>query len=218
MADKAVKKEVAKQNSGEYWVKWANKHAPGSNKIEKLKSPFKENFEAFKKALEDEKVGIVVTIISTHRPTKRCYLFHWAWKIALGKAKPSEAKEMEGVHIDWDHEDDAKSIAAAWEMVRGFGLSTTNKVAPSATSNHINGDAVDIGFYTSWEGEKEVKKKDGTIEKVKYLFNGTRKVKGKEIKYMKKLSENKELLAVAESYGLKHFGEKDEPHFSLSGG
>ncbi|MBW2742700.1 MAG: hypothetical protein JRE64_28715, partial [Deltaproteobacteria bacterium] len=106
--------------SGTYWITWANAHAKNSNKVDDLEASFKSNVKAFIKALTD--AGATVDISTTKRSDKRAYLFHWSWKISQSKCKPSDAKKMIGVDIEWDHGDDKKSKAGALEMVKGFGL------------------------------------------------------------------------------------------------
>jgi len=187
------------EKSGKYWVKWANKNAKNSVSIDTLETTFKKNVKDFIAALET--AGATVTIEATKRPLKRASLFHWAWKIAGKKIKASEAKAITGVDIDWVHETEEKSIAAAKEMTTGFNLAIPPRstVAPSLTSNHVTGKAIDMSI--TWVGILEVKKRDGTAVKVKYNSN-----------------PNIMLLlhAVGKSYGVKkHLS--DAPHWSTNG-
>ena len=135
---------MAKIKSGKYWYTWANINAKKSNSVSDLDSSFKPGVENFIKALED--AGATVTISTTTRSKKRAYLFHWSWKISLGKCKASDATAMSGVQIEWDHKDEAKSKAGAAEMVKLFKLAVPPKstFAPSLTSNHITGKAIDM--------------------------------------------------------------------------
>ena len=190
---------MAKKKSGKSWVTWANTHAKNSKSIDDLETTFRENVKAFKTALEDANATVKVT--STKRSKKRAYLFHWSWKISLGKCKPSDATAIAGVDIEWDHGDVNKSKAGAKEMVSGFGLAVppSSTVAPSLNSNHIPGKAIDMKI--KWTGTLRVKKKDGTVVDVPYMSNPNR---------------NKELHAVGASYGVKKH-TKDKPHWSLSG-
>ncbi|NME71556.1 hypothetical protein HHU12_26550 [Flammeovirga aprica JL-4] len=193
------KNKDTSKKSGKYWVKWANEHAKNSNKIDDLNSGFKKNVSQFIKALENS--GATVKIKATKRSSKRAYLFHWCWKISLGKCKPSDASKLEGVNIKWDHGDINASKKGALEMVKGFGLAVPpkSKVAPSLTSNHIAGNAIDMEIF--WEGEISILKNDKT------------KVK---IKYNESTNNNTDLHEVAESYGVfKH--KNDEPHWSHNG-
>jgi hypothetical protein len=145
---------MAKTLSGKSWVTWADTHAKNSTSVDDLAAPFKTNAKAFIAALEA--AGAKVKISTTKRSDKRAYLFHWAWKIGLGKCKASEATAKAGVEIEWDHGDEAKSKAAAKEMITGFGLAVPPKstVAPSLTSNHIAGNAIDMDI--TWTGTLKV--------------------------------------------------------------
>jgi hypothetical protein len=190
---------MAKTKSGKYWVTWANQHAKNSASVNDLVEPFRANVKAFCQALEA--AGATVSVTSTRRDAKRAYLFHWAWKIALGKAKPSDATALAGVDIEWDHGDLAKSKAGAQEMVSGFGLAVPPKstVAPSLHSNHIAGKAVDMDI--TWTGEIKVKKKDGAEVAVTYFADP---------------NANTMLHAVGESYAVKKH-KTDAPHWSVDG-
>ena len=185
--------------SGKYWVTWSNTHAKNSSSVDDLEVAFKAKAKAFIKALED--AGATVKVSATKRSDKRAYLFHWSWKISLGKAKPSDATKKVGVDIEWDHGDLAKSKAGAKEMVSGFGLAvpprSTN--APSLTSNHIAGKAIDMTI--TWTGKIKVKKKDGTTAEVQYMSN---------------VNANTMLHTVGESYGVKKL-KTDAPHWSHNG-
>jgi hypothetical protein len=190
---------MSKTKSGKYWVTWANQNAKNSSEIKDLVDPFKTNVEAFIKALED--AGAKVEITATRRAPKRAYLFHWSWLIYLGKAKPSDATAMPGVDIEWDHGDLAKSKAGAKEMIDGFGLALPPKsnVAPSLTSNHIAGKAIDMNI--TWTGNLVVKKKDGKEVTVPFMMDP---------------NANTKLHEVGESYSVKKH-KHDAPHWSVDG-
>lgn len=185
--------------SGIYWVTWANAHATNSTDLDDLVDPFKTGAKAFVKALED--AGATVTVSTTKRSDKRAYLFHWSWKISQGKSKASDATAMAGVDIKWDHGKESDSKKGATEMVTGFGLAvppaSTN--APSLTSNHIAGKAMDITI--SWTGTIKVKKKDGTEVDVAFKDDA---------------NANTALHTVGESYGVKKL-KSDAPHWSHNG-
>lgn len=191
--------KTTKSKSGSYWVTWANAHATASDSVDDLADPFKTNAKDFIKALED--AGATVTITETRRSAKRAYLFHWCWLIGLGKAKASEATDMTGVEIEWDHGDDDKSKAGAQEMIDGFGLAvppnSTN--APALSSNHIAGNAIDINI--TWKDTIKIKKKDGTEVSVTFMDD---------------VNQNTTLHSVGESYGLKKL-TTDKPHWSVDG-
>lgn len=108
---------------------------------------------------------------------------------------------MAGVDILWDHGDLEKSKAGALELVNGFGLAvpprSTN--APSLTSNHIGGKAIDMTI--KWSETITVKKKDGSDVKVVYSQN---------------VNSNTVLHSIGESYGVKKL-KTDAPHWSHDG-
>lgn len=185
--------------SGTYWITWANAHAKNSNKVDDLEASFKSNVKAFIKALTD--AGATVDISTTKRSDKRAYLFHWSWKISQGKCKPSDAKKMIGVDIEWDHGDDKKSKAGALEMVKGFGLAVPPRSMnpPSLTSNHIAGKAIDMTI--KWSRIIKVKKKDKTEVSVTYMTN---------------VNANTALQTIGDSYGVKKL-KTDAPHWSFNG-
>lgn len=190
---------MAKIKSGIYWVTWADAHAKNSTSLDDLVEPFRANAKAFKKALED--AGAHVKPGTTTRSAKRAYLFHWCWKIGLGKAKASDATALAGVDIEWDHGDAEKSKKGAKEMIDNFGLAippnSTN--APALNSNHTPGTAIDMEI--TWTGTMTIKKKDGTAESVVYMNN---------------VNKNTKLHAVGASYGVKKL-TTDAPHWSLDG-
>lgn len=190
---------MAKTKSGAYWVTWANVHAKNSTSVDDLVEPFKANAKAFIKALKD--AGATVDVGATKRSDKRAYLFHWCWKIGLGKAEASDATALAGVEIEWDHGDAEKSKKGAKEMIDGFGLAvppnSTN--APALTSNHIPGKAIDMDI--AWSGTMTIKKKDGTTESVPFMDD---------------VNKNTKLQAVGASYGVKKL-TTDAPHWSLDG-
>lgn len=155
--------------SGKYWVQWANTHAKTSSRLNDLNPIFRGKVTAFIHALGD--AGADVKVLVTRRSAKRAYLFHWSWMIAFGRCKPSEAKKMAGVDINWDHGNLTKSKNAAMEMVRGFGLAQppASIYPPSLTSNHISGRAIDM--LISWHGTIQVKKKNGDEVAITYTGN-----------------------------------------------
>ncbi len=185
--------------SGKYWVTWAKTHAKNSNKINDLEASFMSNVKAFIKALTD--AGAKVDVSTTKRNDKRAYLFHWSWKISQSKCKPSDAKKMIGVDIQWDHGDIAKSKAGALEMVNGFGLAIPPRSInpPSLTSNHVRGKAIDMTI--KWNGTIKVKKKDGGEVQITYSSN---------------VNKNTVLHSIGESYGVKKL-KTDAPHWSYNG-
>ena len=190
---------MAKVKSGNSWVTWANVHAKNSTSVNDLVEPFRANVKAFIQALKD--AGASVSVSTTRRSDKRAYLFHWCWKIGLGKAKASDAKTMFGVDIEWNHGDAEKSKKGAKEMIDGFGLAvppnSTNP--PALLTNHTPGKAIDMDI--SWTGTLKIKKKDGTEESVLFMSD---------------VNKNTKLHAVGASYGVKKL-TTDAPHWSLDG-
>lgn len=185
--------------SGKYWVTWANTNAKNSRNIEDLEISFKQNVKHFINALKT--AGATVDISTTKRSDKRAYLFHWSWKISQDKCKPGDATKKTGVDIIWDHGDIKKSKAGALEIVKGFGLAVPPRsiFAPSLTSNHISGKAIDMTI--KWKGKIKVKKKDGSEADVTYSTN---------------VNSNTRLHEIGESYGVKKL-KKDAPHWSYDG-
>jgi len=186
-------------NSGAFWIAWANTNAPNSRNIEELAEPFRSQAKAFIAALEEAGARVDVTV--TRRSARRAFLFHWSWKVALGKCKPSEAGAMPGVDIQWDHGNDVSSKRGAREMVEGFGLAVPPKStnAPALSSNHIVGTAIDMNI--TWSGTIKVKNKQGTEV---------------AIAFMPDVNANTTLHAIGESYGVKKLAT-DAPHWSDSG-
>lgn len=185
--------------SGKFWVTWANQNATHSNKIDDLEAGFRTKVKEFVKALEDAGAKVDVTV--TTRSPKRAYLFHWSWKIGLGKAKPSDAAKMAGVDIQWDHGDLAQSIAGAKEMIAGFGLAVPPRSinAPALNSNHIRGTAIDMTI--TWTGKINVKNKAGKLVEVTFMPN---------------VNANTVLHQIGASYGVKKLST-DAPHWSHDG-
>jgi hypothetical protein len=190
---------MPKTRSGSFWVTWANVHAKNSSSVDDLAEPFKSSAKAFIKALTE--AGATVSVTATRRSDKRAYLFHWCWRIGLGKAKASEAAPMIGVDIEWDHGEADKSRNGAKEMIDGFGLAvppdSTN--APSLTTNHTPGKAIDLRI--AWTGTMKIRKRDGTEELVPFMTD---------------VNQNTRLHAVGASYGVRKL-TTDTPHWSHDG-
>ena len=190
--------------SGDFWIKWANQNASDSASIYTLEPIFRTRVAKFINALRS--AGATISIQSTKRDPKRAYLFHWAWRICFDNTiSLSTIPPFKGIEIDWDHGDKDKgykaSILGAREMVTGFGLAIPPKslVAPSLTSNHLIGKAIDMEI--SWRHKVRVKKMDG--KEVEVFFP-----------YDPNINEN--LIAVGRSYGvIKH--RMDRPHWSFNG-
>lgn len=128
---------------------------------------------------------------------------HWAWWIVNQQYDPQAVPARDGVDIRWDHVnaegdyDAEASVAAAREMVSGYGMSRLS-VAPSLTSRHIEGNAIDMTI--GWEGDFTIEDADGN-----------------QVRIVSKPRED--LHAVGESYGVVKFhgGARDRPHWSNDG-
>jgi hypothetical protein len=185
--------------SGLFWVTWADAHAQNSSRIEHLVEPFRTQASAFIAALVA--AGATVDVSTTKRSARRAYLFHWSWKIALGKCRPTEAGAVPQVDILWDHGNDAASRKGAREMVDGFGLAVPPRSVnpPALSSNHITGRAIDMDI--TWAGTIAVKNGDGEMVAVTF---------------MPAVNANAVLHGVGASYGVNKL-VTDAPHWSFDG-
>jgi hypothetical protein len=140
-------------------------------------------------------LGLAIDVASTLRNRKRAYLMHFSWKVAKDLVAPALVPREDGVAIQWDHGDIAKSRAAAQEMVALFGL----KVQPSLTSLHISGLAIDMDI--DWPGTIQIKTATGRTVAVSPPGDG---------------ATNKTLHTVGASYGVLKL-LSDPPHWSSAG-
>jgi hypothetical protein len=139
-------------------------YAPTSAEIKDLKGSFQTGVTEFKKALEAG--GAKVAVSHTYRSDQAAYLWHWAWKIPKRKCQPKDATpySLNGrpvPEIEWDHGNLLASIKGAEDMVKGFNLSMSSKLAPSLNTRHRQSLAIDMTI--TWSGTIHVKKKDGTL-------------------------------------------------------
>lgn len=180
-------------------MSWADTYATNSDRIDALSPVFRNNVKQFIKALTD--AGAKIEVSATRRSAKRAYLFHWSWKISQGLCKPPDATKLAGVDIEWDHGDDKRSRSGALEMVNGFGLAVPPRSTnpPSLTSNHINGEAIDMTI--KWTAIIKVKQKNGIEVSLSFMPNSML---------------NTPLYKLGASYGVKKL-TTDAPHWSLSG-
>lgn len=194
-SDAAATKPPAKTLSGASW----HDQFPTSTSIDDLESGFAAKVKLFIAALTA--AGATTTINATKRPAERAYLMHWAWKIAKDGYDASKVPAKEGVNIEWWHGDAAKSKAAAQEMCDKYEINNL-QVAPSLTSRHIEGKAIDM--EVSWSETLKIATADG---------------KTQEITSTPRDSTNADLIAVAKGYGVIHFTEveKDKIHWSTDG-
>ena len=126
---------------------------------------------------------------------------HWAWRIVKDDYDVQKVPAKEGININWWHGSQKMSIKAVQDMVFGYEINNL-KVAPSLTSHHITGKAIDMSI--SWSGELKIKNANGTELTIKSSpRDGT----------------NSELITVGKTYGVIHYTdvEADKPHWSTDG-
>ncbi|MEW5987443.1 MAG: hypothetical protein AB1791_12485 [Chloroflexota bacterium] len=194
-AEGAAAATTTKTLSGSSWTS----QFPTSTSLDDLDATFGANVKKFKEAMEA--AGATISVSATKRPPERAYLMHYAWKIVKENYDAQTVPEKAGVDINWWHGDAAKSKTAAQEMVDGYAINNLS-VAPSLTSRHIDGKAIDMTI--SWSGELKIKKADGTEQTITTEpRDGT----------------NADLIAVGKSYDVIHFTDvdKDKPHWSTDG-
>jgi hypothetical protein len=186
---------MAREPSGVAWVE----RFPTSRSTDALVDGFRQKCEAFLAALED--AGAAVTISATLRPPERAYLMHWSYVITTGAVEPEDVPACPGVDIEWVHRkpdgapDVDASRAAAAAMVDGYDIA----YAPSLTSLHIFGKAIDISV--EWDGTLKIKQ-----------MNGAEKTIGS----LPRSGLNHELWAVGAGYGVLKLAS-DAPHWSSTG-
>jgi hypothetical protein len=120
---------------------------------------------------------------------------HWCYSVAKELVSPTKVPKMDGVDIDWDHGDDAKSRKAAQQMVKAYAI----KHEPALASRHTERKAIDMDI--SWTGTLKVKKADGTEVSIGAPETG---------------AENETLHGVGKSYGVIKL-KSDPPHWSSDG-
>jgi hypothetical protein len=146
-------------------------------------------------------------VAATYRPPQRAYLMHWAWLIVKRDRDPATVPSMDGVDIQWMHEDPEGnysrplSIAAARAMVVGFDIDRLG-VAPALQSRHTLGYGIDMSI--SWNGMLEIPDADGNIIQIRTL---------------PRTGLNLQLRRVGESYGVIKYNRtgRDDPHWSDNG-
>lgn len=187
--------------SGLQWVE----RFRGSTSLRDLRPTFRDSVEAFVSALRA--AGATVRIAATYRPPERAYLMHWAWLIVKRNVDPSTVPAMDGVNINWLHEDaNGKyslntSVAAAKSMVNGFDIQRLG-VAPALKSRHTLGLGIDMEI--SWGGTLVMPDAYGNVI---------------EIKTFPRSGMNMDLRRVGESYGVIKYNRsgQDKPHWSDNG-
>lgn len=184
---------VGKEKSGLAWVN----RFPTSTSLDDLKEPFKSSAKDFVGALRS--AGVTVRINATYRPTERSYLMYYSAEISRGRLCPTKVPGWPGVNIDWAHLGadgkadlaSAKSAAKAMKSAYAIGV---NPVGKPGQSNHNKKLAVDLSI--SGYAKKKVKNPDGD---------------------QVSLSDWDDLLDLGVDFGVKWYGQKDRPHWSING-
>lgn len=194
------------EKSGKQWV---NRFMPSKETMH-LKSPFRENVEAFIAAMQSS--GAQVTINTTLRPPQRSYLMYFAREIAKGRISPDKVPEFipkngdNPVEIDWAHRDQlgkpniASAINAAKQMDATYGAAGI--IGKPYKSNHNIGKAIDMKISPNWAIGNLIKNKQGTTIQIK---------------------SKRDLIDLGASYKVFHWtysgprAKDDEPHWSETG-
>jgi hypothetical protein len=192
---------IAKKAAEFSGAQWVDRFS-GSTSLRDLRAPFRDRAEAFVAALRA--AGAAVTIAATYRPPKRAYLMHWSWRIIKRKHDPLTVPPMEGVNINWAHEDEdgkyssQSSFIAAKAMVDGFNIQNLG-VAPALQSRHTLGFAVDMNVR--WTGVLVIPDAYDNIIKIQTFPRS---------------GLNLQLHRVGESYGVIKYNRagRDDPHWS----
>lgn len=179
--------------SGAGWWHAHQARYPNSAKLGDLVSPFRERATAFVQALRS--AGASVTISSTRRSKTRAHLMHYSWRVSRGEIAPKAVPAVKGCVITWDHGDLAKSRRGAREMADLFGIA----FAPSLTSLHIDGRAIDMKI--AWTGTLEIRDAEDKLVKLAAPRSG---------------DASTGLHAVGASYGVVKLAS-DPPHWSDNG-
>ena len=195
----------SKSGAGELsGIRWVERYR-GSSSLRDLRGSFRDRAEAFVDALLAS--GAMVTISATYRPPQRAYLMHWAWLIVKRDLDPATVPAMDGVDINWMHQDAEGnysrqlSVAAARAMVFGFDIDRLG-IAPSLQSRHTLGYGIDMNIR--WNGVLSIPDADGNIIQIKTLPRS---------------GLNLQLRRVGESYGVIKYNRagRDDPHWSDNG-
>jgi hypothetical protein len=129
---------------------------------------------------------------------------HWSWLIVKRRRDPLTVPAMEGVSINWAHEDangkysSEHSVAAAKAMVEGFDIQSLG-VAPALQSRHTLGFAIDMNIR--WAGVLVVPDAEGSIVRIQTC---------------PRTGLNQQLHRVGETYGVIKYNRagRDDPHWS----
>jgi hypothetical protein len=175
--------------SGKEWVEFKR----ASSSLDDLASPFRQNAQAFIKAVKD--AGAIVKINNTLRPPERVHLMHYSYRVSAEGMAPQSVPTMPGVNIDWVHYTPALSVQMAKEMVEAYDIA----FRPALRSNHTIGYAIDCEI--DWTKTLKVKDANGEIVEIEGPGEGW---------------ESQDLWAVGETYDVYKL-EEDAPHWSIDG-
>ena len=177
---------------GDWWN--ANQmNYPNSRALDDLAQPFRDKAKAFIAALKA--AGATVSVNATRRNRNRAWLMHYCYLVAKGQIAPGAVPKNPDCDIIWDHGDPTRSRAGAQRMVELFAI----KYAPSLTSRHIEGLAVDMTI--GWTGTLAIADAAGRTVEIGAPRNG---------------ADNGALHRVGKSYGMIKL-LADDPHWSSDG-
>jgi hypothetical protein len=204
-----------KRLSGKHWKNIADEKWPGSDSVDTLSDEFKPKAQAFLKILEENAISFVIS--ATLRPKERSYLFHYCLEVASDPKKAMDIPKLDGVDINWDHGDEAKSKTAAKEMADAFGL-----VGVAAhPSNHNGGDAIDFKMDFSKntkDGKNVLRYKVGDKEISREIkVDDEAPINGKAAGMTIDNIGSRELSKAGEDFGVKRGLKNDIVHWSLTG-
>lgn len=183
----------APPRSGAGWWHANQAKYPNSDRLADLARPFRDKASAFVNAMRAG--GARVDISSTLRNPTRAHLMHYSWKVARGEVAPNKVPPRQGLRIQWDHGNPAKSKKGAQEMVDLFDIA----FEPSLTSLHTEGRAIDMTI--GWDGTIQVEDAKGRKHPLAAPRNGR---------------ENSRLHVIGASYGVLKL-LSDPPHWSETG-
>jgi hypothetical protein len=175
--------------SGKEWVAFK----PASNSLDDLSSPFRQNAQAFLKAVQD--AGATVKINNTLRPPERVHLMYYSYRISAEGLDPQDVPTFPGVNIDWVHYTPDLSLKRAKEMVTAYDIA----FRPALRSNHTIGYAVDCEI--DWSKPIQVKDGNGKLVQITGPGEGW---------------SNEDLWAVGATYEVYKL-PADYPHWSIDG-
>lgn len=181
--------------SGVFWVT----QFPGSVLVSDLEDSFRPKVNAFIAAAHQ--AGAATTVVATYRPPERAYLMHWSWRIVKQNFDAHIVPAKAGVDIDWWHDTQEASVAAATGMVNGFAIAGLN-TPPALQSRHTEHKAIDLAI--TWAGDLTINKHDNTAATISSTPRN---------------SSNAALIIVGASYGVIHLtnAAADINHWSTDG-